>query len=58
MDELLVLLVLLLPLLALVVIVKIRSSALESNKKGITVGMIIGVAVVVLYLIWNFFYRT
>ena len=57
MDELVEYLLIFLPLLALIMIVKTRSSALKSSKKGLIVGAIIGGAVVVLYLIWNFFYR-
>ena len=49
----------LLPLLALVILALLREKiGAKSSKKGYAVGMIIGVAILVVCLIWNFFCRT
>ena len=51
--------IIVLPLIAMVILVLLREKiGAKSSKKGYAVGLTIGVAIVVVYLIWNFFYRT
>ena len=50
---------LLLPLLAMIILVLLREKiGVKSSKKHYMVGIIIGGTILVVYMIWNFFYRT
>jgi len=51
--------IIVLPMIAMVILVLLREKiGVKSSKKGYAVGLTIGVAIVAVYLIWNFFYRT